>query len=34
MPVPTNILLLDDSGKHEKLTTGRQEDYLYIEMKI
>ena len=34
MPVPTNILLLDDSGKREKLMTGRQEDYLDIEMKI
>lgn len=34
MPAPTNILLLDDSGKHEKLMTGRKEDYLDTEMKI
>lgn len=34
MLVPTNILLLGDSGKHGKLMTVWQEDYLDIEMKI
>lgn len=34
MPIPVNILLLDDSGKHEKLMTDWQVDYLDIEMKI
>lgn len=34
MPVPINILLRDDSGKHEKLMTDWQVDYLDIEMKI